>query len=132
MIAWYEAKKLIAQATGVSMDALHVAAGVLLLLVLAAILRRSIADYRPWAAVLALTLLNEASDFWTELWPDTGMQIREGVKDILSTMLLPSLLLLTARCFPRLYGRDPVARGEPERVEPADSDQAAGGVSPTA
>lgn len=103
MMDWYEAKRFVEQATTLSMDALHVLAGALLFLGLALLLRRPVSDPRPWLGVLIVTLLNEAVDLWIERWPSPGMQFGEAAKDIAVTMLLPTIILLTARHLPRLY-----------------------------
>lgn len=105
MIDWYETKRFIEHATSLSMDALHVIAGVALLLGFALILRRPVTDSRPWAAVLLVTLVNEAADFWSDVWPSPGMQFGEATKDIVVTMLLPTMILLTGRHLPHLYVR---------------------------
>lgn len=85
------------------MDSLHVVAGVVLQLLAAAFLRRPVSHRAPWLCVLALELLNEISDLWVETWPLPAMQWGEGVKDILLTMTLPTLLLLLARHRPGLF-----------------------------
>ena len=108
MSVWYEVKLLIEHATGVSMDALHVLAGVLLQLSFAALTRLPLKAWRPWLFLLALALLNEAGDLWVERWPEPAMQYGEGLKDIALTMLLPTVLMLGARFRPAIYcGREP-------------------------
>ena len=97
MVIWHELKLLVEHASGVSMDALHVVAGVVIQVAVAALLRSSLGSWRPWLVVLVLELANEAMDLWVERWPHPGMQIGEGVKDIVLTMALPTLLLLAAR-----------------------------------
>jgi len=52
-----------------------------------------------------LILFNETVDLWVERWPDRMMQYGDGVKDIILTMALPTLLLVTARVTPRIYAR---------------------------
>ncbi|GLR46962.1 hypothetical protein [Sphingomonas astaxanthinifaciens] len=99
---WYAFKELVAHATGWPMDTLHVMVGVLLQLFFAAVLRRSIARPAPWLIVLALELANEVYDLWFERWPDLAMQLGEGLRDILGTMILPTVLLLVARRWPGL------------------------------
>ena len=105
MTGWYEFKQFVERASDLSMDSLHLLAGILLFLALSLLLRRPVTDWRPWLAVLLVTLFNEAADLWTEQWPSFGMQLGEAFKDIVLTMLLPTLILLTARHVPRLYGR---------------------------
>ena len=104
---WFNVKTAIEHSIAFHDDALHVIVGVLLQFAVAAVLRRPISGPLPWLAVLVLELINEASDLRWELWPkaERSMQIGEGVKDVLLTMLIPSLLLLIARKFPRLLGK---------------------------
>jgi hypothetical protein len=84
------------------MDALHVLAGVALQLGFAALLRTSLSHWGPWLFVLALEVANEVSDLVVEQWPDPGMQWGESARDVVLTMLLPSILLLVARRRPAL------------------------------
>jgi hypothetical protein len=99
---WYQIKLFIEHMTGVSMDALHVLVGVILFLLAARMLKRSLANLVPWFATLFLELGNETYDLNVERWPDLGSQLGEGFKDILLTMALPTLLLLAARWRPGL------------------------------
>ena len=62
--------------------------------------RRRLAAWWPWLLVLGLELLNEANDLWVERWPDAGQQYGEAMKDILLTMLLPTVLFVVARLRP--------------------------------
>ena len=101
---WYQVKLFLERASGFSMDALHVIVGVLLQLAIAALFRTSVARLLPLLAVLALELVNEASDFRVEIWPQPGMQFGESAKDIILTMALPTLLFLVARFRPKLLG----------------------------
>jgi hypothetical protein len=87
------------------MDALHVVGGVVLQLGFAVLLRTSLAHWRPWLFVLALELVNEANDLLVEQWPDPGMQWGEGARDLVLTMLLPTVLLMVARLRPELLAR---------------------------
>jgi len=103
----YQVKLLIEHASGISMDALHVLVGVGLQLAFAVLFRTPIKGWRPWLFVLALLLLNEASDLWVEQWPQPGMQYGEGLKDILLTMLLPTVLMIGARIRPHLFSGEP-------------------------
>ena len=100
MMEWYAAKQFVERATALSMDALHVVAGVLLFLGLSLLLRRPVSDPRPWLGLLFVTLLNEAVDLWVEQWPSPGLQFGEATKDIAVTMLLPTVILLTAKYLP--------------------------------
>ena len=101
-IDWYQVKLFVQHSTGFSMDALHVIAGVLVQLAIAAVFRSTLARPLPLAAVFLLALVNEANDLRVEQWPEAGMQYGEGAKDIVLTMLLPLLIFLVARHRPKL------------------------------
>lgn len=58
---------------------------------------------QPWMLVLLLAILNEFMDVQVEWWGDPRMQFSEGAKDLILTMLLPTVLMVTARYLPRLY-----------------------------
>ena len=95
--AWYQLKLLIEHASGISMDALHILVGMILFLVVARILRSDLGSVGPWVALLLIELGNEAYDLHVELWPNLGSQLGEGVKDILLTMAIPTILLAMVR-----------------------------------
>ena len=106
-IDWYEIKLFFQHASGFSMDALHVIAGVAVQLLAALLLRSSVGRIGPLAAVFALELLNEANDLRVERWPSVGMQVGEGVKDIALTVAVPLLLYAIANWRPQLLARRP-------------------------
>jgi hypothetical protein len=109
MSSWHQGKLFVEHSTTISHDTLHVLAGVALLLVLAFVLRRPITSWRPWLWLFALALWNETVDLWVERWPDPGMQYGEGAKDLMLTMLVPTLLMTAARFRPDLF-RSSIAR----------------------
>ena len=108
-MTWYRIKLALSQAMALNMDALHVLIGTLALLLVAAAMRRSIAAWWPWSIVLAAELLNEWNDLFVERWPDLATQLGESAKDVMLTMVLPTLLLLVARYRPALLA-NPQAR----------------------
>ena len=111
---WNDAKTFIEHTIGFSHDALHVMVGVCLQLLFAGLLRRSARSVWPWLMVLGLELANEWVDLHVEVWPQHAMQWGESAKDVLLTMALPTLLLIVARCWPRLLiGDTPVVAAEP-------------------
>jgi hypothetical protein len=122
---WYQLKQLLEHSLGISMDALHVIIGVILQLAAALLMRRSIADWPPVLAVLAIELANEANDLRTERWPEPAMQYGEGIKDILLTMFLPLLLLAVARTRPQLLRRSGPAAVEAPPATDHGSDRGA-------
>lgn len=102
--AWFDWKTALERSVAFHDDAMHVLAGVILQLAAAVLLRTSLARAGPWLAVLALELLNEWSDLRQDLWPPNARsaQVGEGIKDLLLTLALPTLLLAIARWHPRL------------------------------
>jgi hypothetical protein len=100
IVSWYHIKLFIAHASGISMDALHIMAGVALFLIAARLFKRGARSFAPWLALLLLELANEAYDFHVELWPSLASQFGEAAKDILLTMTLPTLMLSLARWRP--------------------------------
>jgi len=103
MSSWHQSKLFIEHSTSVSHDSLHVIVGVIAFLALGLLMRQSVAAWRPWLWLFALALWNETVDLWVERWPDPGMQYGEGVKDLMLTMILPTVLLVAARFKPDLF-----------------------------
>lgn len=104
---WHQAKLFIEHAVDVDHDSLHVIAGVLVLLAASLLLRRPVSSWRPWLAVLAVIVWSEAVDIIVERWPDPGQQYGEAAKDLVMTMLLPTVLLIAARLRPDLFRASP-------------------------
>lgn len=109
---WYHVKMVALELTGVSRDALHVFAGVGGQIAAALLLRRTLSSPLPWLIVLGAEVANEAFDLTHESWPDRPMW-PGSVKDILVTMLIPTVLLLLARYAPRLLRPDLGRAAEP-------------------
>ena len=100
--SWYQFKLFVEHASGISMDALHVLAGFGILLLASTFIRRSIASGWPLLLLLVLELANEAYDLSVERWPDIGMQLGEGAKDLMLTIAVPAILTAIARWKPQL------------------------------
>ena len=100
---WYQVKLFAQHASGMSMDALHVIAGVVLLLAAALLLRTSVARPLPLLIVLLVEVANEASDYLAEIWPHPGMQAGEAAKDLILTMAVPTLIFLAVRYRPKIF-----------------------------
>lgn len=103
MNSWHEGKLFIEHSVSINHDALHVIVGVLVWLITGAVTRRPLSALRPWLWLLAIIGWNETVDLWVEQWPDAGMQYGEGAKDLVLTMFLPTVLLLTLRFWPSLF-----------------------------
>jgi hypothetical protein len=104
--SWHNLKLFIEHATRIEHGTLHVIAGILVWLLVALISRRSIRSWMPWTALFAVILWNETVDLLIEHWPERAMQYGEGVRDLLLTMFIPTLLMFAARSLPQLFRRD--------------------------
>lgn len=84
------------RALGLSPDALHIHAGVLLLLLFAWAMRRPLHDWRPWLALFLVELANEIIDMNQQTgsvesnWPASR-------HDLINTMVVPTMLLVYYR-----------------------------------
>jgi hypothetical protein len=80
-----------------SKDALHVHLGLLVMLLVVIVLRKSPASLVPWLCVLGFELVNEVLDLLH--WHNGRLQfsLLGGLKDIVNTMLWPTIILLLAR-----------------------------------
>ena len=105
LLNWYQFKLFVEHSSDISMDALHILVGFAIFLLAALTLRRTVADPLPWLALLLLEAGNEAYDLVVEHWPDPGSQVGEAAKDIMLTMLLPTLVMLVVRWRPALAHR---------------------------
>jgi len=113
---WHHIKDMIEQASGLDMDSLHVHAGVLGQMAAALLLRRPLRSLVPWLLVLAAVTANEIYDYNYEIWRDRDAQLAGGIRDAWNTMLLPTLILLAARFYPRLF------TGAPAKPDESPSD----------
>ncbi|WP_404338342.1 hypothetical protein AB2M62_05425 [Sphingomonas sp. MMS12-HWE2-04] len=92
MNSWQLCKAWLGTTTGLPDSTLHAVTGTLLLVVAAALFRRSLWHWRPWLAVLVLELLNETYDM---LNPASGEdRLAASFHDLWLTMLIPTVLLL--------------------------------------
>jgi hypothetical protein len=85
-----------------SKDALHIHLGLLVFLIAMVVFRRTAASLVPWLYVLALELVNEALDMVHWHRGVFDFSFGGSVKDIVNTMLWPTLLVLLARFTPLL------------------------------
>lgn len=100
--SWSLEKIRLSQALGLSPDALHVHASILLMLAAAVLWRRRLDHALPWATVFALEIVNEFLDLSA---PSIGENtIHASLHDVYNTMFLPTVILLCLR-FTRKWRR---------------------------
>ena len=117
-MGWYHFKEWLEAFSGLDMDALHVHAGLLIQFLAAWTSRRSLRSPLPWLVVLAAVIANEIYDLSIDPWPEAERhsQWAESAKDMINTMILPTVLLVMARYAPALLtGRPEPVQGTPER-----------------
>ena len=117
---WLLFKDFLSDWTGLSEDALHIYGALLVHLAAAALLRASLARFLPWLCVLAAIVINEALDVYLPGHPIEQWQIDGGIQDLWNTMLLPTLLWITARFTPHLVTGRPGRRAGAEASPEAD------------
>lgn len=100
---WMHSKLYLEHSITFSSDALHVIGGVVVLLGTALLLRKPLSSAGPWFVVFVLACFNEFIDLRFPQWPDPAMNYAESAKDLILSMVLPTLLLVAARLFPRLW-----------------------------
>jgi hypothetical protein len=105
---WEQVKSAISLWTELERDALHIYAAILVQIVAAALLRRSLASLLPWLVVLVAALLNEGLDI-TRDGIFEPYERAAALHDLWNTMLVPTVLALLARFAPRLFVRDRAA-----------------------
>ncbi len=115
MTSWHEGKLFIEHTIAIQHDALHVIIGVLLWVALGVVLRRPLSSWYPGLWLLAFILWNETVDLWVEQWPDPRQQYGEGVKDVLLTMFVPTVLMFVARFRPGLFANNGKRRSKRRR-----------------
>jgi hypothetical protein len=107
MSSWHQGKLFIEHSLSISHDSIHIIVGMLLWLAFGLLLRRPLTSWRPWAWLFAVILWNETVDLWIERWPDPGQQYGEGAKDLILTMLVPTILIGAGRLRPDLFRASP-------------------------
>lgn len=110
LASWHQAKLFVEHSVAIDHDTLHLMAGLVLWLAVAAVARRAISSWLPWLIILGFALVNELADLSLELWPDPGRQYGEGAKDLVLTMFVPTVLLVAARLCPGLFALGPTRR----------------------
>lgn len=92
-----QTKLAIVQHLGLAKDALHIYVALIVFFGACLLFKWKAAQWKPWAAVLAVALLGEAWDLRDSLVYHTHVNFPASLHDIWNTMLLPTALMLAAR-----------------------------------
>jgi hypothetical protein len=96
------AKLWLVDNTHLAKDALHIYVGLILLFGAVALFRWPLSSWKPWAVVLAATLLGEAWDMLDRLRTGVAQFPPGNWKDVWNTLFWPTVLTLLARYTPLL------------------------------
>jgi hypothetical protein len=102
---WTYDKVRIGELTGLPDDALHINAGMLILVLAALALRRWPWHWSAWLVVLVAETANEAYDLLQPYYPADEGNIRASLHDLWLTMLWPTIILVTFPLFARLWAK---------------------------
>jgi hypothetical protein len=97
VLAWESFKDWLSKSTGLEHHDYHILLGILLTLGLTWLLRRPLGSWLPLLIVLALELVNEASDFARYYMSDWPWTPGPTLFDIAITMAAPLVIVGTAR-----------------------------------
>jgi hypothetical protein len=103
MESWHQGKLFIEHSVRIEHGTIHVILGVIVWLVIALLSRRAVSSWLPWLGLFILILWNESVDLWVERWPEPGMQLGEGAKDIILTMFVPTVIMIAVAIRPQLF-----------------------------
>ncbi|MDN5781688.1 MAG: hypothetical protein L0H23_06640 [Luteimonas sp.] len=90
-------KLFILQLTGLSRDALHIYAGMLVFLLATAFTRKSPRSFVPLLAVFFIAVGMEALDAWDDLHTFGYWRIGASLHDIINTVFWPTVVFLLVR-----------------------------------
>lgn len=104
---WLSIKTELTGTVGLSRDAVHILSGLGIQFALVLATRSWFGRIWPVVIVLIAALANEYWDLTSEIWPDVdrGRQWAESAKDMVTTLLAPTLIMLLARIAPARFTR---------------------------
>ena len=104
MSLFQSAKLFLMDVSNLGKDALHVYVGLAVMLLVAIVLRRSLADWRPLAAVALAAVAGELWDLIDTISHGGRPAVSLNGKDVWNTLFWPTILFLLAR-FTRVLRR---------------------------
>ena len=105
LLEWQTAKEAIRIHANLSQDALHIYAALLIFIAACLVFRWKPREWKPWLLVFAVQCANEFFDMRNSIADDGVIYIWGNLKDMLNTMIAPTLLMLTAR-YSQMFGSE--------------------------
>jgi hypothetical protein len=108
---WVTIKTSLTDITSLGRDALHIISGLGIHVLLVFTFRSFFGALVPWTVTLGIALANEWLDLSSEIWVDElrHEQWEDSAKDVVTTMLVPTVLLVLSRFAPAKLRRPPGA-----------------------
>ena len=111
-MSYADLKMVIEHYSGLERDALHIHAALFLYVAAAGLFRQSRHSRFPWLFVLAVELINESHDLFTNWSGGPEWAMAEARKDLWNTMLWPTVLLFVGRYTKWFQKAAPEAKAE--------------------
>ena len=97
MSSFQNTKQFFVELTDLSKDALHVYVGLGVMLLVVILFRKSLADWRPIAAVAVASVAGEIWDLLVAFNHDEPISWNANWKDVWNTIFWPTMLFVLAR-----------------------------------
>ena len=106
LLNWQSNKAALADHAHLGRDALHIYAALLIFLGACWLFRWKASSIKPWLLVLLIQTINEAFDMRASFEDDGVIWIWGNIKDMVNTMIAPTLLVLAAR-YTAIFRKEP-------------------------
>ncbi|MEP7221254.1 MAG: hypothetical protein ABI673_01160 [Novosphingobium sp.] len=93
-VFWGNVKLKLGVVTGLSPDALHIYAGLMVLFAVSLLLRRDPLKWQCWVTLLAIEAVNEGLDLMLDGMGSQEATLSAGLHDMINTMIAPTMLMI--------------------------------------
>lgn len=97
LLDWQDSKSALVEHANLSRDALHIYFALAIFLAACWLFKWRPSSWKPWLLLLAVQSTNELFDMFASLQDDGVIWIWANIKDMVNTMIGPTVLLLAAR-----------------------------------
>ena len=99
LLHWQDTKTALVDHANLSRDALHVYIALMIYLGSCWLFKWHPRSWKPWLLVLLFQTVNEVFDMRVSFEDDGVIWVWGNIKDMVNTMVAPTMLLFAARCF---------------------------------